>query len=71
MAATLRDCCRRRLAIEDVKKKMIRVECPECKYKMPLFFEETAECSGVMVSCKGRNCHARFELKIKDGKQIK
>lgn len=71
MAVTLRDCFRRWLAIEDVKKKMIRVECPECRYKMPLFFEETAECSGVMVSCKGRNCHDRFELIIKNGKQIK
>ena len=26
-----------------------------CKYKMPLFFEETAECSGVMVSLERRN----------------
>jgi hypothetical protein len=58
-------------SIEYVKKRMIQVECPKCKYKMPLFFEETAKCSGVIVSCKGRNCHTHFELKIKNGIQIK
>lgn len=53
------------------KEEMNRVECPECEYKMPVFYDETANCSGVMISCKGRNCHAFFEVKIKNGKQIK
>lgn len=50
---------------------MKRVECPECNYILPIFFDKSAECSGVMVLCKGRNCHAFFEIKIKNGEQIK
>lgn len=50
---------------------MAQVECPECGYKMPVFYGSASECSGVAVSCKGRNCHAVFEVKIKKGKQIK
>lgn len=58
--------------IEKLKEKYsLRVECPECGYKMPVFFTEDAECSGVMVACKGRNCHSIFEVTIKNGKQIK
>lgn len=57
--------------IENVKKKdTIRVQCPECEYKMPISYTKIAECNGVMVPCKGRGCHAVFELKIKNGKQI-
>lgn len=52
------------------KKHYIRVECPECGYSMPTRYSEEAECNGVMFSCKARNCHAVFELIIRDGKQI-
>nr|DAY96734.1 MAG TPA: hypothetical protein [Caudoviricetes sp.] len=38
---------------------------------MPLYYNDDAECKGVMVPCKGRNCHAFFELKIENGKQIR
>ncbi|WP_373102596.1 hypothetical protein [Blautia obeum] len=55
----------------EVKNSMHRVQCPECGYTMPIFFKESAECKGVMVACKGRNCHAFFEVKLKNGKQIK
>lgn len=53
------------------KNNMHRVECPDCGYKMPIFFTDKADCNGVMISCKGRNCHSVFEVKIKYGKQIK
>ena len=52
-------------------KNTVRVECPVCGYKMPVSYTGEAECKGVMVVRKGRNCHAVFELKIKKGKQIK
>ena len=52
-------------------KNTVRVECPVCGYKMPVSYTGEAECKGVMVACKGRNCHAVFELKIEKGKQIK
>ena len=52
-------------------KNAVRVECPECGYIMPFRYTDQAECKGVMFQCKGRNCHAVFELKIKKGKQIK
>ena len=52
-------------------KNTVRVECPECGYIMPFWYKDQAECKGVMLRCKGRNCHAVFELKIEKGKQIK
>lgn len=65
-------CSGEAVTIEKIEKnKMNRVECPDCNYKMPIFFSDKAECTGVMVSCKGRNCHSVFEVKIKHGKQIK
>lgn len=48
-----------------------RVKCPKCGYSMPMTYDETSECKGVYVPCKGRNCKTIFELKIKDGKQVK
>lgn len=59
--------------IEKVTERegMSRVECPDCGYQMPIFFGRDADCSGVMVSCKGRKCHTFFEIKIKEGEQIK
>lgn len=73
MAETLPEYCRWEAAtIEKIEKNnMNRVKCPDCEYKMPIFFSNTAECSGVMVSCKGRGCRSIFEIKIKNGKQIK
>ena len=53
------------------KKRLIQVVCPECGYKMPLFYSSEAECKGVQVACKGRKCSCIFEVKIKDGQQIK
>jgi len=51
-------------------KRTVQVKCPVCGYHMPLFYADGAVCEGVMVSCKGRNCRAVFELNIKDGKQM-
>lgn len=47
------------------------MQCPFCGYKMPFSYTDEAECKGVMVPCKGRNCHAVFELKIRNGKQVR
>lgn len=51
--------------------KKIRVQCPVCGYKMPISYDEKANCSGVFIACKGRNCANIFEVKIINGKQIK
>lgn len=48
-----------------------RVECPYCGYSMPVFFVEKSACHGVTIQCKGRNCGKKFEIKIKNGEQIK
>ena len=56
---------------EKEKKLMHRVKCPECGYKMPIYYDDRAISNGVTVTCKGRNCHAVFELKIQNGKQIR
>lgn len=32
---------------------------------MQIRYSKTAECNGVFVRCKGRNCKKEFEIKIK------
>lgn len=54
-----------------IDKKIRRVRCPECDYQMPIYYNEEAESHGVVVPCKGRNCGALIEIKIKNGKQIR
>lgn len=51
-------------------EELTRAKCPDCDYQMPIYFGVDANCCGVMVPCKGRNCHTLFELKIKEGNQI-
>ena len=53
------------------KDERTQVECPRCGYKIPLLYDGTAESKGVFVTCKGRNCKHVFEVKIKQGQQIK
>jgi transcription elongation factor Elf1 len=47
-----------------------KVTCPACGYEMNIEYDEKAECKGIHVRCKGRNCHKEFEIVIKNGKQI-
>lgn len=56
---------------KDTNEYPRRVICPRCGYEMPIFYEKKAECDGVTVTCKGRNCHAVFQIKITSGEQIK
>lgn len=53
------------------KKTKAQIECPCCGYKMPIFYDRTAESKGIQVACKGRNCKHIFEVIIHQGKQIK
>jgi len=53
------------------RKQYCQVTCPACGYRMPVFFTEEAECHGVQVSCKGRDCTNVFEVIIEKGRQIK
>lgn len=48
-----------------MQKERIKVRCPFCGYAMPIFRLPDAECQGVYVKCKGRNCGREFEIKIK------
>lgn len=43
---------------------MKNVKCPYCGYIMPIKVSSDAECKGVWVRCKGRNCKKIFEIKI-------
>ena len=52
-------------------KKPMQVKCPQCGYRMPIFYEDDAECKRITVACKGRKCGKIFEIRIVDGKQIK
>lgn len=46
-----------------------RVICPYCGYKMPLYYSNDSECSGISLICKGRNCKKRFNLIVQKGVQ--
>lgn len=48
-----------------------RIKCPYCGYSMPIFYTEKACGSGIIAKCKGRNCGKIFEIKVKNGDQIK
>ena len=48
-----------------------RVTCPSCGYSMPIYYGKKTDCQGIIVKCKGRNCGEKFEVKIKNGEQIK
>lgn len=51
------------------KLSRYRVKCPYCNYRMPIEFDDTAQCHGVYIKCKGRQCKREFELVIKNGVQ--
>lgn len=57
--------------MEKDEKKYIQVVCPDCGYRMPVFYGEEAYSKGVRIACKGRKCRHIFELKIEGGQQIK
>lgn len=41
-----------------------KVKCPYCGYEMPIYIADKAECKGLTIRCKGRNCKKIFEIKI-------
>lgn len=48
-----------------------KVKCTRCGYSMPITYGSKANCSGIYARCKGRACKKEFEIKIKDGEQIR
>lgn len=44
---------------------MQKVKCPYCGYEMPIKYDKDAECKGIWVKCKGRNCGKIFEIVLK------
>lgn len=50
---------------------MKKIRCPYCGYVMPLKADEKAECHGVWIRCKGRNCKKEFEIKISKNPKTK
>lgn len=48
-----------------MQQKKLKVKCPFCGYAMPIIYLPKAECQGVYVKCKGRNCGQEFEIRIK------
>lgn len=45
------------------------VNCPHCGAKHSIY-DNTANCNGVFLKCT-RGCGCEFELRIKDGEQLK
>lgn len=43
---------------------MQKVKCPYCGYEMPIKAMPNAQCRGLWVRCKGRNCKKEFEIKL-------
>jgi len=46
------------------EKMRKNVTCPFCGYRMPIRYDADAECKGLFVKCKGRQCRRTFEIKI-------
>lgn len=53
-------------SMETASDNRERVICPVCGYKMPIFYDHDAKCSGVYVKCKGRDCGKIIEIIIRD-----
>lgn len=47
-----------------------KVKCPYCGYEMPVWYREDAECRGMQLKCKNRDCRKEFDVVIEKGKQI-
>ena len=48
-----------------MKNMKKNVTCPFCGYIMPIKYDDNAECKGLFVKCKGRQCRREFEVKIR------
>ena len=49
----------------------MKIQCPHCGYVMNITVSQSAQCIGLTIRCKGRHCKKEFEIKVKDGKQIR
>lgn len=45
-------------------KGRIKVQCPYCGYKMPIFYGKDAKAEDLHVRCKARHCKKFFEINI-------
>ncbi len=43
-----------------------KVRCPYCGQAAPVEKTDGAQCKGIFVKCKGRNCGREFEIEIPD-----
>lgn len=48
-----------------------KVKCPYCGCPVNVVIDDRAEASGLLVKCKSRHCRRTFEIKVKEGKQVK
>lgn len=48
------------------KSRMLRIKCPYCGYKMPVYFDpdKPPDETGIYMRCKRRSCKRIFELKV-------
>lgn len=47
-----------------------KVKCPHCGYEMPVWYRPDAECQGIQLKCKNRECRKEFDVVIEKGKQL-
>ena len=48
----------------EIENNLIKLECPYCGYKMPVFKGEDAKCKDIWIKCKNPKCKQIFEIKI-------
>lgn len=48
-----------------------RIICPYCGYAMPVHILSGAECHGLKMKCKSRECKKEFEMIVHNGQQIR
>lgn len=60
MKRCLRPCAvKEEIGIEKIRKQ---VRCPFCGYRMPIYYKQSAQSTGIFVRCKGRDCKKEFEV---------
>ena len=60
-----RICGNGKMQDREIKQSLKQVRCPHCGYRMPVWYAEWANCIGVFVTCKNKNCKKQFEIKVK------
>ena len=50
---------------EAIEKEVSKIRCPYCGHPVNVYRSKDAECKGVFLKCKNKDCKKEFELIIR------